>query len=740
MDSIWGDPWADNPKPKLPGPEKNDPVEVTTCEPVKPRTTLFSGGFEDEAGWGNFEESTGFDTDGADGADRNQELGWATSQGHEDEKDSTDRLAPEPPFKHTNASGILSPGWGDTHTLQLTQEPLQNNKQNDDSPEIPHSPAWESSRLSISSIPYAPGFLDSNYTDLGMQSTKLDEHSVSASLPRPSTSSTTKTVVSTDSNAFSDIQPSPTHHDGSRWERRPSNSDATDVSNNSLDSVRTSFEEAYVPSKQIGDSDFYTGKVEELSAMSTGSSRNIVPAEEAHKSMQEEQPHDGTDLDNLQAVVKGPRFSTNFNLVQDIFKAPIRSENHEQANDEVIDSTSTRKAWYRLTRPQTMREFNTGATDDSYVRVSWPKSHIRTETLKVATRWASEDRFNGHVVLGGKPGAATFGWDIPSDGSIIPPRPMSMIISSLPQREGSGKHLASHHRQSSMPHSSSRTNPSPVAQFGWSTSPTSSGDGVIASLGDVLESRAIPTAFEQHAPHGKQRQAEQVSVTAAAQSALPIASSLKEITTVSQSQPRPEKKQGLDLPGLSKLDTTEVTLNATLVDDDEWGEMVKSPSEPLSPMVLPYFSASAVEKNPSGIDEHVPIISTHRRPTPITAPPVAQSFPEHMLSPARQAALEAATATRFIKSQPTQSGSPTIRDNESRSSAIVSIKSAAGVIPVAPSSLLEADLSFFETPPQQPLSPNPSREVDASVQLSTKEEEHAQSIVRKIPDLSFMLR
>lgn len=759
MDSIWGDPWADNAKPDLPESKKNDPSKVPTYEPVKLQKTLLSGGFEDEAGWGDFEESTGLGIDGAV-ASENQELGWNTGQGHEDEKDFTKGLAPEISFKHANGSDILSPGWGDSHTLQSTPEAFLNNPQNDDTSAIPLPPGLESPRSSISEILCGPGTLDAENPSGGKQSAELDEHLASGSPPRPSTSSTTKTAVSTDSNAFSDILASPTHHDGSRWDRKPSHSDATDDSNNSLDSARTSFEEGYVPSKQAEVSALYIGKVEELSAADVGSSRNAVHADEELESPQEEKHHDGTHLDDLQIVVKGPRFRTNLNLVQDLFTPPILSEGCEQVNDEIIESISTRKAWYRLTRPQTMREFNAGSADDNYVRVSWSKSHIRTETLKIATRWASEDRINGHVVLGGKPGAATFSWDVPIDGSIIPPRPMSMISSSQHKKE-CGIHHASHHRQSSMPHPSSRTNLSPTAHFGWSTSPVSSGDGVIASLGDVLESRAVPTASESQAQHA--------SVCATAQPPLPIASPCRETIILPPSEPRLEKQQGSDSPVLSKVDTTHSTLHASLEDDDdEWGEMVKSPSKPMSPMVLPSLPAVVVETRHSSIDEHAPIISSRRRLTPIIAPTVAQSFPDSTLRPARKAALEVARATRFLQSQPIRSGSPITGDKESNSttssprrlstspslsptmraslslarspSPTGSIRSATEVFPIASSSFLEADLSVFESPPQHPNSPHSIRDVNAPVQLSTIEEEHAQLIVRKMPNLSFMLR
>lgn len=96
-------------------------------------------------------------------------------------------------------------------------------------------------------------------------------------------------------------------------------------------------------------------------------------------------------------------------LMAELFPPAKSSPQAEEAPDDPISSTSTRKAWYRITRKQTMREYNTGAVDDNYIRVTWKTSHIKSEVVKTVARWANEDRLAGRG-----PGArASFFWDSP---------------------------------------------------------------------------------------------------------------------------------------------------------------------------------------------------------------------------------------------------------------------------------------------------------------------------------------
>ncbi|KAL3957403.1 hypothetical protein ACCO45_007981 [Purpureocillium lilacinum] len=68
---------------------------------------------------------------------------------------------------------------------------------------------------------------------------------------------------------------------------------------------------------------------------------------------------------------------------------PSTSIDPEPVSDVIIGDTfssvSERKAWYRVSRFGSLRKYNGGGDDDDgYVRVSWPGSHVRDETLRIA--------------------------------------------------------------------------------------------------------------------------------------------------------------------------------------------------------------------------------------------------------------------------------------------------------------------------------------------------------------------
>ena len=105
--------------------------------------------------------------------------------------------------------------------------------------------------------------------------------------------------------------------------------------------------------------------------------------------------------------ISSDSFVLDSKLIAELFPPAGETPELEEPSDDPVSSTSTRKAWYRLTRRQTMREYNYGAVDDNYIRVTWKTSHIRAEVNKTIMRWANEDRMAGRG-----PGArASFFWD-----------------------------------------------------------------------------------------------------------------------------------------------------------------------------------------------------------------------------------------------------------------------------------------------------------------------------------------
>ncbi|KAG6306441.1 hypothetical protein E4U45_007097 [Claviceps purpurea] len=132
-----------------------------------------------------------------------------------------------------------------------------------------------------------------------------------------------------------------------------------------------------------------------------------------------------------------------------------------------FSSVAQRKAWYRLSRPGSLRKHNLGG-DDTYVRVSWHNSHIRHDVLTTVRRWLEEDSLAGGRMLlgrrlGNRAGASMFNWDSDAPG---------VHISELLSQKRNMKKGAGHARLASV---AVQGTTSPIdASFGWSTSvPTS---------------------------------------------------------------------------------------------------------------------------------------------------------------------------------------------------------------------------------------------------------------------------
>jgi hypothetical protein len=91
-----------------------------------------------------------------------------------------------------------------------------------------------------------------------------------------------------------------------------------------------------------------------------------------------------------------------------------------------FSSTAQRKTWYRVSRYGSMRKHNSG-DDENHVRVNWPQSQVRVDTLKIVARWIEEDRLSGRVVLGGgSNGSSIFGWN----DSKAKPVPLSTALAA----------------------------------------------------------------------------------------------------------------------------------------------------------------------------------------------------------------------------------------------------------------------------------------------------------------------
>ncbi|KAI0108575.1 hypothetical protein GGR51DRAFT_119953 [Nemania sp. FL0031] len=89
------------------------------------------------------------------------------------------------------------------------------------------------------------------------------------------------------------------------------------------------------------------------------------------------------------------------------------TEGEEISDHPITDSFTTiseRKAWYRISRYGSMRKHNSG-DDENYHRVTWPASQLHDDTIKIVRRWMEQDSYAGKATLGGTKRTGFFDWD-----------------------------------------------------------------------------------------------------------------------------------------------------------------------------------------------------------------------------------------------------------------------------------------------------------------------------------------
>ncbi|KAK5993608.1 hypothetical protein PT974_07042 [Cladobotryum mycophilum] len=284
-----------------------------------------------------------------------------------------------------------------------------------------------------------------------------------------------------------------------------------------------------------------------------------------------------TELDNLFPTTK-----------------PIHTE-PEPVPDVIIDDSFTssgeRKAWYLVSRFGSMRKHNSG-NDENYVRVGWAGSEVRDRTIKTVRRWMEEDSITGRVVLGrrhGASGASMFNWD-----SKAP----QVEIGELLGRSGR------HARHASL--MSPVVSPTAVA-FGWT--------------GSSPSSPVVP----------KQRPMSMIQLATAPKSSLQsMKSPLSDAPRFSFEPPPSPKVASAPSPIPSPTKSSFVqaspiqlsslsTINGAGEDDDDWGEMVGTPTvgdsgaTPFSPDG-PDFGATSMAA-PLSL-ESIPKKSHYKKPIP----------------------------------------------------------------------------------------------------------------------------
>lgn len=516
----WGDPWADNADSTVKSPTKDAVTSAPTAFAAAP-TIL--GGFLDDAGWGNEDENFG---------------DWSTA--------TSEHVKPPPsPPTERNFTAPTAHSPGDT--------------------------SWDAIDANHKNATHSEG----NWADVRLDAHKDEDHVVSESSDASTTVQANDATGSTTSLASTG--PSKADDSSARTSTSPSEASHNDTQ---VESPRTSYEE------ERGAVKASTVEEHGSAARSLGADKPIADASEPQGQQEAEKDEDDLCSTSVSSQsLAAPPSSTSVtraaypidsDLLARLFTPQKEGEQPDESPDDPIYSTEARKAWYRLTRKQTMREFNNGNHDDNHVRVTWTNSQIRSEVNKIVARWARDDRISGTG-----PGArASFYWDtsVPID-----PKPMANHI-----RQKSSMHIASTTTPMQEPHPPPLTTNVPAA-FSWSSATTSADPWQQASPGlrssspiapipsavvqlQKQEGRAVSLDLTSRAPETA-KHARNLTAT----NETPIVANLIS-PPISDTNTTPQPWTGLDLFDNNAIHKDVAAAPVAPDDEDDWGEMVSSPT------------------------------------------------------------------------------------------------------------------------------------------------------------------
>ena len=427
-----------------------------------------------------------------------------------------------------------------------------------------------------------------------------------------------------------------------------------------------------------------------------------------------------------------------------------------------FSSTEERKTWYRISRYGPMLKHNSG-DDENYVRVAWARSTMRDDTLKIVARWMEEDRLSGQVVLGGGGRTSTlFGWGDSKAPPVslsaafapkksptpltLPTIPISPAALSSPQRE---RHDRPTRRSEEL-----KSTPLAVANFGWNTAP---GHKQVGSLQIPAPPKTslLSTSSVTQLPSPTRTSTSSLRPIFLSETIRPVES------------PQRTPLSAPDAPGggfqdfIAAKSKTSAESNIDGQDDgdeddDEWGDMVSSPNLAITSEIHP----PANEKTPIK-SESAPALIPKTEPL----------------------AVSKSASNNVLVQENKSSHNPDFEDFINTPSPTVPIQNTTTSQPPSASgdSWASADFSFFDSSPAPitttvptpsptlPSKPKPTKSVSFSnltthstpsseiskplalppptiAQPNTKTKELAeqerlvQSILKGLPDLSYMLR
>jgi hypothetical protein len=437
-------------------------------------------------------------------------------------------------------------------------------------------------------------------------------------------------------------------------------------------------------------------------------------------------------------------------------------------------STEERKTWYRISRYGSLRKHNSG-NDENYVRVTWPHSQVRQQTLKIVARWMEEDRISGRVVLGGgTKGSSIFGWNDPNAPAVplasafaikkgrnpIPvpsgvesaaevprewPKGLVRDRSTSKSRSPPKPRTQSSTKSASVP-DGHRTSPQvPVASFGWNANPTTREQSPIPlSMGMA---KATPPNMKQSSP--SQYPVESKPQPTASSTLVPVETSQsKMFTDINGSHILTTSKPTVPVPTTSMASTTN--------EDDDWGEMVASPVV----VTLPIQTSSQDprhKKLQSLNGAFSPQLQALRIDSPISQPTSARSHRSTMsfddrLVPKSRDSLDS-------KSDLFPSNTFTTTSTSSFVTPVQALPSPVNSVTSNNDPWASADFSFFDTPAPAPKpAPAPATKSmpktvsfakappassplrHGKTRLEIEQDEIVARIVKSLPDLSYMTR
>jgi hypothetical protein len=550
----WGDPWADN------ADEQQPPTKPAVTSPLPPTHTtapVLLNGFLDDAGWGNDDDAFGE---------------WATSAPEDDAPParSETRAAEATAVEHLTQSQDHveweSEEITERHGIYREAEDVWPTKLEDarDVDKVPSETSDSSTTIQLDDTPNrtVPEYAGLSQADDGSSARPSTSPSERSHYEPPSESP--RTSIEDDRGV---VKPCAGEHVSDEDQGSgdiPTQEDMAADDGSIKGTEGTSTHEAPRPAEIVGPPNI----LQDDSHISHEDAKENIVAHTELASV--------TTPVTVVGIAQVDSFTVDTALLDELFPASETMPDCSDAPEDPIYSTAGRKAWYRLTRKQTLREYNSGNGDDNYIRVTWTNSHIRSEVNKIVGGWAREDRLSGKG-----PGArASFYWDTPAPADNKNPSSHSRTKTTI-----STPRVPAPARQSLPPISASTTAAfnwsSPIASvYPWkqdSPTPTSS----FSSLAST--SNAVETVQE-----GESRpvDVEVASQHVLAETSGPTSTIVSETLVVTDScaQPLSKAPAASSNPwnSLSNFDTdTSVPKNATSAppdDEDDWGEMVTSPT------------------------------------------------------------------------------------------------------------------------------------------------------------------